>query len=136
MNLHRTLNQLFGGSRNIRHASLLTAAAALALTGTASAQQHLIGLKLGQHGNGNQQGADPAALLSTDTAGAPGYTQSNWNVLGRWGDNGTNANGTNAYAVLDSAGDDTHVTINWDAGGTWSVANGGAPVNQGTPDGN
>ncbi len=120
----------------VRRTSLLTTVAALALVGTAPAQQHSIGLKLGQNGNGNQQGTDPAALLATDLAGAPGYAQTNWNVLGRWGDNATNSFGTNAYAVVDSAGNDTHITINWDAGNIWSVANGGAPVNQGTPDGN
>ena len=136
MKLERALRELFDGMQYVRRTSLLTAAAALALAGTASAQQNSIGLKLGQNGNGNQQGGDPAAMLPTDQAGAPGYAQVNWNVLGRYGDNPTNTFGTNAYAILDSGGNDTHITINWDATGTWSVANGGTPANQNTPDGN
>src|SRR5437879_4824991 len=80
--------------------TLSVIAAALCMAQIASAQ-HSLGLKLGQNGNGNQQGADPAALLSTDLAGAPGYAQTNWNVLGRYGDNSTNTFGTNAYPLLD-----------------------------------
>ena len=57
-------------------------------------------------------------------------------MLGRWGDNATNSFGTNAYTLLDSGGDDTHVTLNWDATGNWSQVGGGTPTAQGSPDGN
>jgi hypothetical protein len=129
---------MFDGMQSVRRTTFLTAAAALALAGSAAAQSHQIGLKIGQNGNGDQQGADPAAMLPADLAGAPGYAQTNWNVLGRYGNNDTNAISitTNLYALFDTGGDDTHVTVQWDATGLWSVANGGAPVNQGNPDGN
>src|SRR5436190_3693034 len=109
---------------------LLAAGAMVSMIGAASAQ-HSIGIKLGQNANGNQQSTAVGALQPGDLAGAPGYAQVNWNVLGRFGDNSTNASGTNAYPILDSAGDDTYITINWDASGTWSVANGGTPIDQG-----
>src|SRR5215471_17484209 len=136
MNLQHTLNQLFDGMQSVRRTTFLTAAAALALAGTASAQSHQIGLKMGMNGNGNLQNTNAGALLPTDAAGAPAYVQTNWNVLGRWGDNATNTFGTNAYAILDSNGDDTHVSIMWDATGNWSQAGGGTATAQGTPDGN
>src|SRR5262249_40932454 len=103
-------SSMFRGLFNLRRATSLTAAA-LTLAGTASAQ-HTLGLKLGQNGNGNQQPAAPA-ILPTDLAGAPGYAQINWNVLGRFGNNDTNttSSGTNAYPLIDSAGDDSHVTV-------------------------
>jgi hypothetical protein len=136
MNLQHTLNQLFDGMQSVRRTSFLTAAAALALAGSAAAQSHQVGLKMGMNGNGNQQAGAAGALLPTDSAGATAYVQTNWNVLGRWGDNATNTFGTNAYAILDSNGDDTHVSIMWDASGNWSQAGGGTPTAQGSPDGN
>src|SRR6266850_254246 len=133
MNIKENLDFFFNGMQCIGRRTFLTAAAAMAMAGVASGQPHTIGLKLGMNGNGNQQGAAVGALQPADLAGAPGYAQTNWNVLGRYGDNATNAFGTNAYAIIDSGGDDTHVTINWDASGNWSVANGGTPVDQGDP---
>src|SRR5262245_14016108 len=104
MNLQHTLDQLFDGMQSVRRTSFLTAAAALALAGSASAQMHQIGLKMGMNGLGNLQNTNAGALLPTDSAGA--FPQVNWNILGRWGDNATNSFGTNAYAILDSNGDD------------------------------
>src|SRR6059036_1693969 len=135
MSIKETLNPLFDGMQSVRRRTFIAAAAALSIAGIASGQ-HTIGLKLGMNGNGNQQSGAAGALLPTDSAGAPGYAQINWNILGRWGDNGTNSFGTNAYPVLDSNGDDTFLTINWDATGNWSQAGGGTPTAQGTPDGN
>src|SRR5690242_11402458 len=88
------------------HALWMVSAVLLWAANTASAQ-HLIGLKIGLTGNGNQQGATAGALQPGDLAGAPGYQQTNWNVLGRYGDNATNAFFTNNYPMLDSGGDDT-----------------------------
>src|SRR4051812_4049729 len=86
------------------------------LVGLASSAlgQHTIGLKFGQTGNGNLQTAAPA-IQPNDLAGIPSYTQTNWITLGRFGNNSTNTSGTNAYAIYDSGGDDTHVTLQWDA---------------------
>lgn len=116
-------------------ASYLVLAALLFAAHLASGQ-HLIGLKMGLGGNRDQQLTNTAAgpLQPTDLAGAPGYQQTNWNVLGRFGDNGTNAFGTNNYAILDSGGDDTHVSIEWDATGNWSVQGTAAPTDRGSPD--
>src|SRR5947208_7562083 len=122
MNLNSNLDKLFNGVPLIGRRTFITAAAALALAGTASGQ-HTLGVRLGQSGSGNQQSAAVGALLPTDSAGAPGYAQVNWNVLGRFGNNDTNATSfpTNTYPLLDSNGDDTHVTFQWDATGNWSV---------------
>src|ERR1044071_314689 len=116
-------------------AGLITAIVALCIPTPATAQ-HLIGLKIGLSGNGHQQATNTAAgpLLPTDMAGAPGYQQVNWNVLGRFGDNATNAFLTNNYPILDGAGDDTHISINWDATGNWSIQGSGTPTDRGNPD--
>src|ERR1041385_8746050 len=134
MNVKHTLNQLFGGAQFVGRRTFL-AAAVMSIAGAASAQ-HTLGLKFGQNGNGNQQGTAVGAVQPGDLAGAPGYAQTNWNVLGRWGDNGTNSFGTNNYALLDSGGDNTQVTIEWDATGNWSVQGSGTPTDQGDPDRN
>ena len=42
-------------------------------------------------------------------AGAPGYAQTNWNDLGRWGD---------SVVLTNSAGAATSLTIEWDSQGT------------------
>jgi hypothetical protein len=134
MNLQKAINLTSGILQRMLRTSLVTAAAALALIGIASAQ-HTLGLKLGMNGNGNQQAGSAGALLPTDLAGAPGYAQVNWNILGRYGNNDTNStsSGTNIYALLDSNGDDTHITIQWDATGNWSVQGSGTPTDQGDP---
>jgi len=115
---------------------LLIAAAVLALTGTALAQTvPQIGLKFGINGLAGLQNTNVGALQPADQAGAPGYAQTNWNVLGFRGDNvlGT----TNpVFNVLDSSGANSGITIQWDGAGVWSVANGGTPADQFFPDGN
>src|SRR6185436_18067537 len=116
-------------------AAWMVAAIALCVPGLVSAQ-HLIGLKIGLSGNGHQQVTNLAAgaLQPADVAGAPGYQQANWNVLGRFGDNATNTFLTNNYPILDSAGDDTYISINWDSTGNWSVQGSGTPTDRGNPD--
>src|SRR5438270_102681 len=130
----KLLNSLFGGMQSVGRRTFVTTAAVLSIAGVASAQ-HTLGLKLGQNGNGNQQGTAAGALQPGDLAGAPGYGQTNWNVLGRFGNNDTNATsfGTNTYPLLDSNGDDAHVTIQWDATGNWSVQGSGTPTYQQVP---
>src|SRR3954466_15734163 len=92
----------------------------LGLAGSALAQPHQIGLKFGQSNNGNLQTAAPA-IQPNDLAGIPSYAQTNWIILGRFGNNSTNTSGTNAYALYDSGGDDTHVTLQWDATGQFGL---------------
>src|SRR5437588_343853 len=61
--------------------------ALLLFTADFASGQHFIGLKMGLGGNRDQQLTNTAAgpLQPTDLAGAPGYQQTNWNVLGRYG---------------------------------------------------
>lgn len=115
--------------------SLLIAAVPLSLAAAVSAQTiPQIGLKFGINGLNGLQSTNVGALLPTDLAGAPGYAQTNWNVLGFRGDNVGISNA--AFNVLDSSGANSSIAINWDGAGIWSVANGGTPADQGSPDGN
>jgi hypothetical protein len=122
--------------RTLFHYTLWIVSAVLLWAANTASAQHLIGLKIGLTGNGHQQGTNLAAgaLQPGDLAGAPGYQQMNWNVLGRFGDNGTNTFLTNNYPMFDSGGDDTQVSIMWDATGNWSIQGSGTPAAQGSPD--
>ena len=50
------------------------------------------------------------ALGAGESAGAPGYEQSNWNNHGRWGD---------PAALVDGLGGASGTTVGWDAAGAW-----------------
>ena len=76
-----------------------------------------VGVKFTSNGSGT--GAD--ALAATDSAGAPGYAQTNWNDFGRYGSGST---------LNNSLGVATSLSIQWDAA---STANSG--VSTATPDG-
>lgn len=56
--------------------------------------------------NGGVQNASADSLSPSESAGAPGYTQANWNNLGRWG---------NPTTLTDSLGNSSGVDITWDA---------------------
>ncbi len=73
--------------------------------------------------NNNSGGAQssPSPLAAGDEAGAPGYEQSHWNNLGRWGQ---------TVALPDDTGADTGVTLTWDSNNAWN--NGAATT---TPNG-
>jgi len=94
-----------------------------------------IGLKFGINGLAGLQNTNVGALQPGDLAGAPGYAQTNWNVLGYRGENVLGLLNP-AFNVLDSSGTSSGVTIQWDGAGVWSVANGGTPADQGNPDAN
>ena len=113
--------------RNFRLLLGLVIAAGLAHGATAAS----IAFKFGINGNGGLQNTNVGALQPTDTAGAPGFEQSNWNVLGRWGDSSNNA-----FPITDSSGAAANITVHWDATGNWSQAGGATPTAQATPDGN
>lgn len=53
-------------------------------------------------------------LLSTDSAGAPGYVQTNWNNLGPTG---------GPVAINDGTGSVTPIEIRWESGGFWRDGN-------------
>jgi hypothetical protein len=55
------------------------------------------------------------SLGTTESAGAPGYVQSNWNNLGRWG----------AVTLNDTLGV-SPVSTGWDATGAWGTGPGGS----------
>src|SRR5262245_36026975 len=99
-------------------------AAISVLTLVSSAPAAQIGLKIGMNGNGGFQGTNAGALQPGDLAGAPGYQQTNWNVLGRFG---SNINPTNSFGVA------TTVFMNWDSTGNFSQQGGGNPTAQGSP---
>lgn len=50
-------------------------------------------------------------LGAAESAGAPGFAQTNWNNCGRWG---------NPSALNDNTGAATAVTLKWDATGMWT----------------
>ncbi|HEV2207638.1 MAG TPA: LamG-like jellyroll fold domain-containing protein [Verrucomicrobiae bacterium] len=127
MKFQRTLDELFAGLRYARRSSFLSAAAALAMTGGATAQTvPQIGMKLGLNGNGGYQSITNAgALQPTDLAGAPGYAQTNWNNGGSYGA---------GASVIDSSGAATSVTFSWDSAGLWSEQGGGTPTAEAAPD--
>jgi hypothetical protein len=109
---------------------------ALSIAGTAFAQTvPQIGLKFGINGLAGLQNTNVGALQPGDLAGAPGYAQTNWNVLGLRGDNVLGISSP-AFNVLDSSGANSGITVNWEANNLWSVANGGNPGDQFFPDGN
>jgi hypothetical protein len=109
----------------------------ITITGVASAQTiPQIGLKFGITNAQGLQTNAAGALQPTDQAGV--FPQTNWNVLGKFGDNtGASSTNTTAFSVKDSSGSNTAIVVNWDATGNWSVSGGGGtPTPQGTPDGN
>ncbi len=102
---------------------ILLAAATISLADVASGAT--IGLHFLTGANvGNTNGN---VLAPTDSAGAPGYAQVNWN-------NFSGAQGTNT-AAIDSSGAATTVGVNWTSPNTWSET-GNTTVDQGSPDGN
>src|ERR1051326_3223374 len=103
--------------RSLFRISLITILA-LSLAGAAFGQTiPQIGLKFGING---------LYGLQSTNVGAPGYAQTNWNVLGYRGDNIGISNA--AFNVLDSSGANSGVAINWTGANVWSVANGGTQI--------
>jgi hypothetical protein len=116
--------------------ALLYAITALSLAGVAFAQTvPQIGLKFGINGLAGLQNTNVGALQPGDLAGAPGYSQTNWNVLGFRGDNALGTTNP-VFNVLDSSGASSGITIQWEGQGVWSVVNGGTPADQLDPDKN
>jgi hypothetical protein len=97
-------------------------AAALSCASTASAATIGINyVRTGDHVNNT----DLNSLAADAQAGGPGYEQSNWNNLGRWGD---------SVILNDSTGAASGVSIAWDATGTYSQS--GTVVDQLDPNAN
>src|SRR5436190_23739156 len=116
--------------------ALSTFVIALCLASPALAQTvPQIGLKFGINGLAGLQNTNVGALQPGDLAGAPGYAQTNWNVLGYRGENALGLLNP-AFNVLDSSGANSGVTIQCDGANVWSVANGGTPADQLDPDKN
>src|SRR5215831_2813471 len=98
-------------------------AVALCLTSAAFAQTiPQIGLKFGINGLAGLQNTNVGALQPGDLAGAPGYSQTNWNVLGFRGDNALGTTNP-VFNVLDSSGANSGITVQWEGAGVWSVVN-------------
>jgi hypothetical protein len=98
-----------------RRLKCILAAAAVVTIGMASAAQAgpAISVNFVNNGNAGVQNAEPASLGAAESAGAPGYEQTNWNNMGRWG--GTVPVNDNTGAA--AAG----VTITWDSNNTWTT---------------
>jgi hypothetical protein len=105
--------------------ALAASALAVAFSGSdASAAQ--IGMNfLNGANNGN---TNLNALATTDSAGAPGYAQANWNNLSGFAIAAPLVGVTNAnVALVDSSGAASGVLVSWTASGTWSQ-NGTPPM--------
>src|ERR1051325_6113905 len=87
---------------------LLSAAITAALSGRALAGP--IGINYVYVTDPGVQNGTADALLSTESAGAPGYVQSGWNNMGRWGQ---------TVAINDSTGAASGATSTWDSNNTW-----------------
>lgn len=85
---------------------LLAALGAAWLVSAGGAYAQSIGFNYVSSGDHVNNG-DTDSLGATELAGAPGFAQTNWNNLGRWGNN--------ASAVIDSFGATTPLVLNWDA---------------------
>ncbi|EEF57829.1 LamG-like jellyroll fold domain-containing protein [Pedosphaera parvula] len=116
------------GLKSIGGRMFLSAVAAMSLAGAALGSP--IGMNFVRGPGGDVAGVANAtanSLAPTDTAGAPGFTQANWNNLGFVG---TNIN------VLDSSGVPSGVVVSWVSANMWSQSGGGNPGTQGGPDAN
>ena len=77
----------------------------------------------GVDGSGIDNG-QTTSLLPYESAGAPGFAQTNWNNLDRWGDVSS--------GIVDYTGTDSGLHLQWDS--VWCYSS-GAYGNLGTPDG-
>ena len=99
----------------------LTCAAALFACATAASAQS-IGANFVDNANGGVQNTATDALGAAESAGAPGYAQTNWNNLGRW---------SGLTVLNDSSGAASGVNFAWDSGNTWRTGAGtAAPDNK------
>jgi hypothetical protein len=106
-NLTHYLNRIFANRRSLGRSAFI--AAAVSLAGSASAQNN-IGVNYVNTGNSGVQDGEVDSLGTTEVAGAPAYTQDNWNNLGRWGD---------LTPLNDDSGAASSVNVAWDANNTW-----------------
>jgi hypothetical protein len=91
------------------------ALSSLGLAGAASAGG--IGINYVRNDDSGVQNASVDSLAPADVAGAPGFAQSNWNNMGRWG---------NPTPLNDNSGAVTPVTVAWDSLNTWATTGGTA----------
>src|SRR4051812_19807470 len=77
----------------------------------ASAAGPSVGVKYVDNTNSGVQNSNVDSLGAAESAGAPGYQQTNWNNMGRWGQ----TVGLNDSTGAAAAG----VTTTWDSNNTW-----------------
>lgn len=118
MNLNASLSRWFAGNLCSGRKAFLTAVTAFAVQGIASAAS--IGVNYVNTGDGGVQNGAADALGSAEIAGVPGYDQSNWNNLGRWG---------NPTSLNDGLGTLTGVSVAWDSANTWNTGIGTSTPN-------
>lgn len=94
--------------RVVAAAALVVGAASVAQAGPS------IGINFVNNANTGVLNSEPASLGAAESAGAPGYEQTNWNNMGRWG---------GAIPVNDNTGAAAAgVTMTWDSNNTWTTA--------------
>jgi hypothetical protein len=101
--------------------SLAVIAAASLATAQLTSAAPAISVNFVDNGNAGAQNANADALLPGEVAGAPGYAQSNWNNMGRWGQTVPLNDNTGAAAA--------GVTSTWDSNNTWHTGSGTATPN-------
>ena len=108
---------------SFRWAGVMVGAALLAACTSGSFAQS-VGVNFVSDGD-HINDSDADSLATTDSAGAPGYAQVNWNNLGRYG------NGDPGVTLYDSTGTATSLNIDWDAA---TITSSGSALPR-TPDG-
>ena len=97
--------------------------AVLLAGGSLGALAQSIGVNFVNDSSGGVVNSDAASLLPSEAAGAPGYAQTNWNNLSKYG---------SGITLNDSTGAATTLAINWDS--PWTISTGTA-AGLNTPDG-
>jgi len=112
-------------------ASVIVSTVVLA-AGIQSVTAQSVGVHFGNGGGtGYASGSSTDLLAPTNSAGAPGFAQTNWNNLGASGDS-AGVSGT-PVVLTNSAGAATSLSVMWSSAGVGST---GAGSSLGTPDGN
>ena len=114
---------LFTSYPTSRRLAVAVCGTALLVGGSLGAFAQSVGVNFVNNGAGGIDNSETSSLSSSETAGAPGYAQANWNNLSRYGIGVT---------LNDSTGSATALTINWDAPWTSTF---GTAAGLGTPDG-
>ena len=102
-------------SPSVRRAAVVFVVPLAVLTLAPAASAQSIGGNFVDNADGGVQNAATDALAAGESAGAPGFEQSNWNNLGRW---------SGLIPLVGSDGASTGVTAAWDANNVYRTGAG------------